>query len=162
MAEFVPPENKMISSLKTLKNKILDEKTTIEETMQDFTKILKLNMRGKQLDMPKNPERIILSIEEMLQNPDNPNNKEIIDNFVKKLAKANSIIVLDDEEFDEELDEETKEYIQKEYSKFEKKVLESLFKAFIKEPEIKGRGHKQQSIHRKRGKTIKRRKTKKR
>jgi hypothetical protein len=117
--EFTRPENKLIASLKSFKNNILDEKVTIEQTMQYFVKNLKLNMRMNQLDIP---EVWNTGIEEMLQNPKDPNNENIMNNLIKQLVKANSIIVLGDEDLeDEDLEDEHRKYVEKEYSKFEKK-----------------------------------------
>jgi hypothetical protein len=172
--EFTQPENILIASLKSFKNKILDKKATIEQTMieqtmQYFVKNLKLNMRWKQLDIP---EVWNTGIEEMLQNPEDPNNENIMNNLIKQLAKANGIIVLDDEDMghedmghedmghedmededldDEDLDEEQRKNIGKEYSRFEKKVLDSFFDAITIEPEIEG-GKRRKTRKRKRGK----------
>jgi hypothetical protein len=125
--EFTHPENKLTANLKTFKDKVLNGKVTIEQTMQYFVKFLKSDMREEQLDIP---EGWNTGIEEMLQNPDDPNNENIMDNLIKQLARANGIIVLGDEDLDDEdIDEEHRKYIEKEYSEFEKKVLDSLFKA---------------------------------
>jgi hypothetical protein len=157
--EFTQPENILIASLKSFKNKILDKKATIEQTMieqtmQYFVKNLKLNMRWKQLDIP---EVWNTGIEEMLQNPEDPNNENIMNNLIKQLAKANGIIVLDDEDMGhedmghEDMDEEQRKNIGKEYSRFEKKVLDSFFDAITIEPEIEG-GKRRKTRKRKRGK----------
>jgi hypothetical protein len=147
--EFTHPENKLIANLKTFRDKVLDEKSTIEQTMQYFVKLLKLSMRWKQLDIPQGWNT---GIEEMLQNPDDPKNENIMDNLIKQLARANGIIVLGDEDLDDEdIDEEHRKSIEKEYSKFEKKVLDSLFKAINYQPDVAG-GKRRKTRKRGRGK----------